>query len=219
MLLVCVGSSPAPAQDQITARQPPFLDPKALWQPDMSIMQAMRDECGSFKWPKFEECLVSVMERSGATAEAVAFTRLIGNSGYMYDFREAGQVDIAYVHYPFRANENWGCLLVNGLPSVIDVDDRDILPLKELEKDRAYLEISKKFPDATVWPGYRYGTGLISVKTLPDGGQRFVVPYHLLNGCHACALIGSVRFAFDFDRTGKFLGAVALGTEDSAEFF
>ncbi len=50
-------------------------------------------------------------------------------------------------------------------------------------------------------------TKFITVKKLPDGGQRFVVPYVLVDGCHACARVGALQLAFDFDSAGKFLGA------------
>ena len=45
-------------------------------------------------------------------------------------------------------------------------------------------------------------------------GQRFVVEYRLLNGCHACERVGRARFAFDFDAEGKFLGSTLLDVRE-----
>ena len=37
-------------------------------------------------------------------------------------------------------------------------------------------------------------------------GQRFVVGEDLRDGCHACAILGKARVAFDFDAAGKLRG-------------
>jgi hypothetical protein len=61
-------------------------------------------------------------------------------------------------------------------------------------------------PDVDIFPGDRGGTTYPEVEVLPQGGQRFIVSYYLLKGCHACSRLGTARFAFDFDSAGKFLG-------------
>ena len=40
-----------------------------------------------------------------------------------------------------------------------------------------------------------------------DGGREIVVGYLLRDLCHACAIVGRVRFAFEFGNDGRFLGA------------
>jgi hypothetical protein len=40
-----------------------------------------------------------------------------------------------------------------------------------------------------------------------DGSQRFVVPYTLKEPCAGCPPVAHASFGFDFDPTGKFLGA------------
>jgi hypothetical protein len=177
---------------------------EALWQPGMSTMQSIRDECA--KAAQFNECFYSMMQKSGASPQAVAFTKLTEQMGYMRDFLQAGHVDVAFVNFPFRANENQGAYLVNGAPSMIDIDDQRLLSPEELKKNSTYAALAKQYSDVTIWPGNRNGTDYLEVKSLPDGGQEFIAEYILRNGCHACATIGTARFAFDFDSTGKFLG-------------
>src|SRR5207253_1609130 len=126
--------------------------------------------------------------------------------GFLRDFREAGPVDVAYVEYVFRANENLAYYLVNSGPSLIDVDDLKILPTSSLESDERYKAIKARYPSVSIWPGDRNSTGYPIVEALANGGERFVVSYWLQNSCHACERIGSVQFAFDFDKNGKFLG-------------
>ena len=170
----------------------------------MQVMQTIRPRCGSAA--NFSECFVAQMQKGGASPEAIAFTKLTDNTGYLRDFRDTGRVDVAYVNYPFRANENQGCLLVNGNPRVIDVDDTSDIPKDDLLKNARYAELAQKYPDITIFPGDRNGTDYPAIEKLPDGGQRFIVTYRLLNGCHACERVGNVSFAFDFDRAGKLIG-------------
>ena len=126
--------------------------------------------------------------------KAAAFTRSFGGGAFVRKFRDAGRVDIAFVVYPFRANENHGILLVNGEPPIVDVDDITLLPREGMEQDKTYAAIRKSYPRVTMWPGDRYLRQSVVVEALPGGGQSFVVPYTLRNFCHACEVLGSAFF-------------------------
>ncbi|MBA3438834.1 MAG: protease inhibitor I42 family protein [Pyrinomonadaceae bacterium] len=212
VVLSCVGLAVAD-QSADAQRSSQVINAEAEWQPGMQVMQTITQRCGSA--PDFGECFVSQMQKAGASPQAIAFTKLTENTGYLRDFREAGRVDVAYVDYPFRANENQGCLLVNGDPHVIDVDDTSAIPKDDLLKNARYAELAQKYPNITIFPGDRNGTDYPATEKLPDGGQRFIVTYRLLNGCHACERVGDASFAFDFDPTGKFLGGKFLAVEET----
>jgi predicted secreted protein len=186
---------------------------EAVWNPGPKFMEEFREKCGSFTGAQFSECFSSSMERAGASPQALAFTRSTGNIAYLRDFRELGRVDVAYVRYPFRANENDGWFLVNGDPPVVDVDDPKYQPKGGLQGDRQYLSLVKAFPRVSLWPGPRSGTDYPLLQKLAGNGQRFVVRYRLLDGCHACERLGNAWFAFDFDRAGKFMGVRFLGMD------
>jgi hypothetical protein len=182
-------------------------DASALFQPGMSMMQAAREACHKVPGSQFGECFVRQMQAGGASPQAVAFMHAIHNDGFMRDFVEAGNVDIAFVYYPFAANENPHCVLVNGTPNLIDVDGYNVVPRKELPENAEYAALREKFPNIAVFPGDRNGRNFITASKTADGGQSFLVPYVLVNGCHACARVGSLELAFEFDQAGKFLGA------------
>ena len=201
VILLCAAA--ARAQNQTDQK----FDASALFQPGMSTMQMARETCTKVPGPQFGECFVQQMQAAGASPQAVAFMHAIHNDGFLRDFKSTGRVDIAFVLYPFAANENQHCVLVNGTPNLIDVDDYELLPKDDLPKNPQYAALLKKYPNIAVFPGNRSGTKFISAKKLPDGGQRFLVPYVLVDGCHACARVGSLQLAFDFDSAGKFLGA------------
>ncbi len=189
------------------------VDSTALWQPGMSIMQHIREVCAKAKFPDFGKCFVTQMKVSGASPQAVEFAKMTDNQGYLRDFKRFGLVDVAYSNFPFRANENQVCFLVNGSPNMIDVDDYNLMPLKGIKKNIVYKVIASKYPDVTIWPGDRSGTNYPVMLNLPGGGERFIFSYQLQKGCHACAILGNAKFAFDFNRSGKFLGVKVISVE------
>jgi putative hemolysin len=190
------------------------VDAEAVWQPGIQFMQSVRQACSN-AGSNYGDCLISQMPGAGAPPKAVAFSKLLEKQsdaqiGYMTDFRKTGRVDIAYVYYPIRANENQGCLLVNGSPPIIDVDDLKLLAEDSMKSDPSYTSLASKNPEVAIFPGDRGGTAYPEAVALPQGGQRFIVSYYLLKGCHACARLGTASFGFDFDSAGKFLGTKFL---------
>jgi predicted secreted protein len=195
----------------------PRIGPDACWSPDTTIMEKIRGACAPLSGDGFEACFVAGMQKSGASPQAVAFSQSIGNLGYMEALRQSGQVDIAFVVYPFRANENQGFLLVNGDPPLVDVDDLSLLSPDPLKEDLRYIRLKRLYPAVALWPGDRSDRDYPMPERTPDGGLRFMVRYRLLNGCHACELAGHALYAFEFDKTGRFLGTTYLCVEKPSE--
>jgi predicted secreted protein len=186
---------------------------EAVWSADRQTVQTARQRCAELSGKQVEECFADVMASFGASPEAVSFTRSFGAGAFIRKFRETGRVDVAYIVYPFRANENYGVLLLNGEPSVVDVDDIGQLPKEGMEQDKTYIAIKKSYPRVTLWPGDRSPKQYPTVETSPDGGETFTVPYTLRNFCHACEVLGTVYFAFDFDKEGKLIAIRFLRLE------
>ncbi len=189
------------------------IDSGAVWHPPSVFREMMDGRCDSLISPGFQKCFIALMRELGASPQAVRFTVLTDTTGYVRHFVDAGLIGVAYVAYPFRANENFGITLVNGRPGMIDVDDFQFVDLTELKKDSTYLKIVDAFPDASIWPGDRFHFDQPSCTPLPGGGQRFVLTYIIRNGCHACEHIGIADFAFDFDKDGKLAGSRLVGVE------
>lgn len=199
-----LGTIAAGVGVRVEAQNVQQIGPNALWGPGMSIMQSIQQDC-AVAGTQFGECFVNGMQKSGASPQAVAFARMTDNTGYMRDFRQTGRVSVAYVYFPFRANDNQGAYLVNGTPSMVDIDNQTLLAQNELAKDPTYAELAKKYPQITIFPGDRNGTNYLVAES-SRYGQRFIVPYNLRNQCHACEQLGVAKFAFNFDPGGKFLG-------------
>ena len=179
--------------------------PDAIWNPGKKGIEMIHQQCD--KASDFHACFLDSLKKSGASAAAIDFAKMTGDDmGYLREFRKVGPVDVAYVDFPFRANENEGCYLVNGSPSPIDIDNQQALPQGELDANPAYQALKKQYPNISLWPGDRFTTSYPAVSDIPGGGKSFIFPFIFRDTCHACAIIGSAGFAFDFDSSGKFQG-------------
>ena len=221
VLAVLTIASPLPqsgtATSQLAPRAPGKISPSAVWQAPHDFITNAHAACDKSNPPNYAECFIDEMSKAGAPADAVSFTRVLykqsgGEVGIMTDFHKAGPVDEARVLYPLRANDNYGLLLVNGDPAILDVDDLKKLDRATMEQDAMYQAVKQRYPNSDLWPGDRSGNTWLLAKTLPDGGQQFMVSYPLLNGCHACAHTGVARFSWNFDAKGKFLGTKYIPT-------
>jgi len=202
VLLCCFAGDASAENKQIS--------PNAAWNPVSSFRHRILERCSAENATDFGACFVDAMKDSGAPSEAIAFTKRIGNTGYMTAFQTNGTIDIAHVFYPFRANENYGCYLVNGDPPIIDIDDNNILKNVDLTKHKVFEEIVRNFPRVNLWPDDRYATDCVKGENLSGKANRFIASYRLRDGCHACELLGTALIAFDFESLGTFAGARLL---------
>jgi predicted secreted protein len=186
---------------------------KAVWNPTSDVLSDIRRKCTEGDPAQHEACFLNAMKAAGASDEAMAFVKEFAANGlaYVRAFRDTGRVDIAYIEYLFRANDLDGVLLVNGTPPIIDVDDYKFLSQEDLRKNADYAALLQKYPNVSVFPADRYHTELPVATSTANGGQEFQVEYLLQDGCHACARIGTLIVAFDFDSSGRFTEVSALG--------
>src|ERR1700730_8126471 len=150
-----VGLLVAAALDRASTADPTPVGPEAVWVMPSDFLSRFHSACDSLAGAKFGHCFVREMQKAGAPPAALGFAAEIDDQGYLRAFREAGRVDIAYAEYPFRANENRVCLLVNGTPPAIDVDDLSGFDRKALEAKPDYSAIMASFPRAAIYPGDR----------------------------------------------------------------
>jgi hypothetical protein len=194
--VVAAAIAAAAAQQAVTTA--------AVWHPAPGFMADFHRRCDGQRGTAFDACFAAAMAQSGASSAALAFTRRLDNQAYLQALQPTGgSIAIAHAVYPFRANENDAWLLVNGTPPLIDVDDQRYLPLAQMRASPAYMEIRHHYPNVTFWLGDR---GRLGPEVLKNG-REIIVGYLLRDLCHACAIIGRVRYAFNFDAEGKFLGA------------
>ena len=199
-----------------SAETPAKIGPSAVWQMPGQFMTTARAACNPAKTRDIGECLIGQMQKAGAPADAVAFTRELykankGEFGVMTGFHDEGPVAFAWITYPLRANTNYGFLIVNGQPRILNVEDLKLLDNKTMKQDAQFQNLKAQYPKIDVWPGDRSGQIWPNSQTGPNGGPQFSVGYPLKNGCNACANAGQVIFNWNFDPTGKFQGTTFQG--------
>jgi hypothetical protein len=202
----------------VTARSqtgPAKIGASAVWQVAPQFLSAAHAACDQ-SHPGDVECMIDQMTKAGAPPDAVGFTRELskqshGEFGIMTGFQTESPVAFAWITYPLRANANYGLLLVNGRPSIVNVEDLKLLDTKTMEQSFQFQDLKNQFPKVDLWPGDRDGKTWPNSQAGPNGGTQFIVSYPLLNGCHACARAGFAIFTWNFDAQGKFLGTSFLG--------
>lgn len=162
------------------------------------------------------ECMTGQMQKAGAPTDSINFTSELykqsrGDFGIMTGFQDEGSVAFAWITYPLRANTNYGLLLLNGQPRIVNVEDLKLLDTKSMRRSFQFQDLKGQFPNVDVWPGDRDGKVWPNSQAGPNGGIQFTVQYPLINGCHACARAGFAIFNWNFNAQGKFLGTTFQG--------
>jgi hypothetical protein len=172
------------------------IDKRSVWSGggDFSSCQTILDDGGK------RSCLIALMRRRGASPQAIEFTRGYKDLAYISKFTAYGPVDLAIATSPFMANSNDSYILVNGAPSVVDVAEQ--ASDRRLTKYPVYRAFKSAHANLDLWP---LDGELNRQERLGGGGRRFVFSTSFRH-CHACVTIAEVQLAYDFDRSGRFLG-------------
>lgn len=168
-------------------------------------------------------CDLAKMKQSGASQEAMSFVKQFTapeeSIGWLSEFKEKGRVDLGVLQFANRANTNDAYVLLNGNPSLVSTElgctvgggawhqpcqSMDV----DISHDQNYPQLKKQYPKLMLWPA---GADFKSMQSNSDGGQRFIFGYPIMNGCHACEVVGGAEIAFDFSGDGTFKGTKLLG--------
>jgi hypothetical protein len=141
-------------------------------------------------------CIWQAMQQNGGSRDAFDFFKLTG--GFLENLKDDGQVKLGTIVYPFRANENVQPILLGGDPPVIQVENPDLHGA--VEHDPGFTILQAQHPNILFWGS---GPALETASGAPDGGQSFIFRYRLLDGCHACAVLGYARIEYDFFPDGR----------------
>ena len=214
---VFLFASRAPSPHAAISPPPTRVGANAVWTPSPGVLSDIREVCSAGDPDQQKACFLDSMKSAGASDEAAAFVKSFAANGlaYVRAFRDTGRVDIAYIEYLFRANEIDGVLLVNGTPPIIDVDDDKLVSQEDFRSNADMAALTQQYPDSV------FGLAIVTTRTgrrrSSPTGQKFEVEYLLLDGCHACARIGTAVMAFHFDSFGRFTGARLANVEPDGD--
>lgn len=212
ILIVCTAAYVVFMEVQASEDSDEQVSESAMWEPTHDELAQINQACIA-NAPGYAQCFTKQMSELGAPDEAVSFTKQFAdqNNGVvavLQDFRPVDSVDLGYAYFPAASEARHAWLLLNGIPSIINVDNPDLLPESQMEKDPQYIAVRQThthagllFDDTERAPGVAP-----EMMTLSDSNQRFVVPYSIKDGCRTCAVLGHAYYSFDFDPTGQLLG-------------
>jgi hypothetical protein len=185
---------------------------EAVWNAANEDLTDISKVCKNPLSADYPKCFVEQMG-GYASSDAVAFTQLMiaqkpSRVGYLDGMREAGLVDLGYVVYP-GAKSKQGWVLMNGVPTLINVDNLAQLPQSEMAKDSQFAVLRKSHPQVqlAVTDDQRSADASPQIEPRPDGGERFIISYSLQETCNDCPALAHAIFGFDFDSAGQFKDA------------
>lgn len=208
--LVCLLASLAQSQNALR------IDASAVFKMPPGFVGGAQTACGSPASSGFLDCVVQQMTKAGASPAATNFTRELfkqnhGEVGFMTSFQASHPVDIAWITYSWRPDHQYGLLLVNGQPAIVNVEDIKLLDRKGMQQSFQFKDLQNQFPKVEIYAGDRDGQTWPQSQPGDSGGTQFVLSYPLRNGCLTCAHAGDAIFTWNFSSQGKFLGTSFMG--------
>jgi hypothetical protein len=209
--LICIAAFVNFLQVKANEETDDAVSPSAVWTPDDDDLADIVAACQAEA--DYGRCFIDQMD-SFAPAEAVSFSQSLlkqtpSRAGYLKALQEAGPVDLGVVAYPGAGGFTQGWVLVNGTPAIVNVDDLKLLPQAAMENGPQFKALQQKYPRMrlSVEADQRKTDMMPEIQSLGEGSQRFLIDYALKEPCQACPALAHATFGFDFDPTGKFLGA------------
>ena len=222
ILVYSKKANPIPSPSP-TASISPSASPTSISTPETSVTptligyNSVFDNVDIEKWHacKNLDCIIGLMKESGASSDAINFTKLLyssnsNNLGYLGKFQEMGKVDLGTVYFPNRANTNEVYYLLNGSPALVSTEEifQNGEVISAMKQDRLYPEAKNKYPNIDIVDASN--SQFTKKDILPNNTERFIFKFELKNGCHACSTEYSANVGFDFNSDGKFLKTTFL---------
>jgi len=125
--------------------------------------------------------------------------------------RQLGPLALVELNHPMRANNNKHWVVLNGMPPLVDAETEVGKTKADWNED--YIAIHRSHPKASIFPTVLF----LRTDKMSDQQTRLVFIAPIVDGCHACDIVGVAYYALDFDRSGKFLATrivkIAPGNE------
>ena len=181
-------------------------DSSIVWNP-RTVHGVEEPRCEGKQRRGYVDCRLSMMKRDGAGSRAIAFARALsaerGYFGYATGVSPHLFGPVAYVSTLASGVSTYGSgYLVTPDLRIIDPAGIDHDKQLRFRQNPVFRRMLLAHPQATVW----WQAGVGGEQRRPGGGQRFVVTRPIVDGCHACPLLGAARVAYDFDARGRFVG-------------
>jgi hypothetical protein len=183
----------------------------AVWSPSYRQLSQLDQDCNR-DLQGYAQCFIAKMPDLGASEQAVSFAHDYaeqnhGTLAILRGFHPMDSVDLGYISFPGGKEMTQGWVLLNGFPSLVNVDDLERLPESQMEKHPLWTTLHNQFPKLQISldDAERQPDNIPKMERLSDGSQRFIIEYSLRDGCRSCSLAGHAAFSFDFDPSGRLV--------------
>jgi hypothetical protein len=175
------------------------IGPESVWHPSDSFLSQHRAE--------IEKNLIAVMQKGGASAQAIAVARRLKGEQFLNSFKKMGVVDLGSIRLPSANYADTEYVLLNGTPPIIEVFTfpTDKIYGQKLQRDPLFRALLPKYPNLGPMSRHEF----VGMQPRPGGGQQFIFS-EALQEFRAGPTPARASIAFDFDSQGKFLGASFL---------
>lgn len=168
-----------------------------------TVADACADEKAKGDWMAYKNCIVPIMQQETTCVQPGA---LINAADAIYTavdkINHYPHVDIVYAT-TIMADKASSIFAIGKNGDFINIDRFPI----NLKKANGYGALAKKYPHMEAFDIVQDSA---AHEHLPNGGDRLSFKREIHDGCRACPTIAFTKEAYDFDATGKFVGAKVL---------
>jgi hypothetical protein len=190
-----------------TATQTGVVTPQAVWKPANGGYVDYTSCYG--RTIVTADCVATMMQKGGASPEAIAFARSQDGAVFARDFQSFGPVAVVQVICTMATNFNCGYsyLIVNGNPSTVEVGWRKPDPelVAAVKADPVYDELTAQLGEFSdiFWAGEDKFAG---AQSYADNGIELLF-WSPVKAGHAGDAAGRIFIAYDFQADGQYAGA------------
>jgi hypothetical protein len=158
-------------------------------------------------------CMFDALKANHAPAETLEFLKMLQDEapsdelGYPTNFYGKGGVKVVELFIPGLGMAGvTDFAFINGTRAAVRPTD-NIEAAATANPD--YQNFRLQYPQVTPWDSLVFKKEVIQA----DGSQQFQFEQTLLNGCHACAVLGLLDIGYNFDKRGHYTGMTIVGVE------
>lgn len=187
------------------------IDRQIVYDPPKIVRGVDDPRCTQTGFERHVACRLAMMKRDGATPKAIRFARALtrwrGYFGYATAVSPGRFGPVALVQTLGSGISTYGsAVLVTPQFRFINPDDVRRIDQIQALRNTQFRSLATTHPQATIWPQ----AGAVVETPRRDGGQRYVVTHPIVDGCHACPLLGAARLALDFAPNGGSRGTTLI---------
>ena len=209
LLILGFGSSSAIAQEATllpafkggVRRDAILKDPQAIISISSACYAAIPANGGNSAGAT-QQCIIDKLKAIGASAQAIAFAHFAPVPSAIEYYKQYRNAAAVYALMRWADGASGWCLIGASGEAI------GMWEPTGAEHDPKFAGFARVHPNAALWMPIDRDDAP-KVITIAGGAEWLIMPFKVKD-CHACAIIGDAQVGFDFDRSGRYRGAVLM---------